>query len=75
MMGVTVASVDHMHIICTSLQTDNHASTSSLSFYAYTSNEMLTLGKQMHFIFQSHQNWSDPMNGLCRLSGSEFRIM
>jgi len=23
----------HMQIICTSLQTDNHASTSSLSFY------------------------------------------
>jgi len=25
--------LDHMHIICTSLQTDNHASTSPLSFY------------------------------------------
>jgi len=24
---------DHMQIICTSLQTDNHASTSPLSFY------------------------------------------
>jgi len=24
---------DHMQIICTSLQTDNHASTSSLSFF------------------------------------------
>jgi len=26
--------LDHMHIICTSLQTDNHASTSPLSFFA-----------------------------------------
>ena len=25
--------LDHIHIICTSLQTDNHANTSSLSFY------------------------------------------
>jgi len=25
--------LDHMQIICTSLQTDNHASTSPLSFY------------------------------------------
>jgi len=25
--------LDHMQVICTSLQTDNHASTSSLSFY------------------------------------------
>jgi len=25
--------LDHMRIICTSLQTDNHASTSPLSFY------------------------------------------
>jgi len=25
--------LDHMQIICTLLQTDNHASTSSLSFY------------------------------------------
>jgi len=25
--------LDHMQIICTSLHTDNHASTSSLSFY------------------------------------------
>jgi len=25
--------LDHTHIICTSLQTDNHASTSSINFY------------------------------------------
>jgi len=25
--------LDHMQIICTSLQTDNHASTSSLNFF------------------------------------------
>jgi len=31
--GVAVCSLDHMQIICTSLQTDNHTSTSSLSFY------------------------------------------
>jgi len=32
--GVAVASagLDHMQIICTSLQTDNHASTAPLSF-------------------------------------------
>jgi len=33
MMGWQWHHLDHMHIICTSLQTDNHASTSPLSFY------------------------------------------
>ena len=32
-MGWQWHQVDHMQIICTSLQTDNHASTSPLSFY------------------------------------------
>jgi len=31
--GLTVASAGHMQVICTSLQTDDHASTSPLSFY------------------------------------------
>jgi len=33
MMGWQWNQLDHMQIICTSLQTDNHASTSPLSFY------------------------------------------
>jgi len=33
MIGWQWHQLDHMQIICTSLQTDNHASTSSLSFY------------------------------------------
>jgi len=33
MVGWQWHQLDHMQIICTSLQTDNHASTSSLSFY------------------------------------------
>jgi len=33
MMGWQWHQLYHMQIICTSLQTDNHASTSSLSFY------------------------------------------
>jgi len=33
MMGWQWHQLDHMQIICTSLQTDNHASTSTLSFY------------------------------------------
>jgi len=33
MMGWQWHQLDHMQSICTSLQTDNHASTSSLSFY------------------------------------------
>jgi len=33
MMGWQWHRLDHMQIICTSLQTDNHASTSPLSFY------------------------------------------
>jgi len=33
MMGWQQRQLNHMHIICTSLQTDNHASTSSLNFY------------------------------------------
>jgi len=32
MMGWQWHQLDHMQIICTSLQTDNHASTTSLSF-------------------------------------------
>jgi len=33
MMGWQWHQLDHIQIICTSLQTDNHASTSPLSFY------------------------------------------
>jgi len=33
MIGRQWHQLDHMQIICTSLQTDNHASTSPLSFY------------------------------------------
>jgi len=33
MMGWQWHHLDHMQIISTSLQTDNHASTSALSFY------------------------------------------
>jgi len=33
MMGLQWHQLDHMQIICTSLQTDNHASTSPLGFY------------------------------------------
>jgi len=33
MMGWQWHQLDHMQIICTSFQTDNHASTSSLNFY------------------------------------------
>jgi len=33
MMGRQWHQLDHMQIICTFLQTDNHISTSSLSFY------------------------------------------
>jgi len=31
--GQQLHQLDHMQIICTSFQTDDHASTSSLSFY------------------------------------------
>jgi len=33
MIGWQWYQLDHMQIICTSLQTDNHTSTSPLSFY------------------------------------------
>jgi len=33
MMGWQWHQLDYMQMICTSLQTDNHASTSSLNFY------------------------------------------
>jgi len=33
MMGWQWHQLDHMQIICTSLHTDNHASTSSLNFF------------------------------------------
>jgi len=34
MMGWQWHQLDHMQILCTSLQTDNHASTSPLTFYS-----------------------------------------
>jgi len=34
MMGWQCHQLDHMQIICISLQADNHASTSSLNFYS-----------------------------------------
>jgi len=33
LMGWQWHQLDHMQVICTSLQTDSHASTSSLNFY------------------------------------------
>jgi len=33
MMGWHWHQLDHMQVICTSLQADNHASTSSLNFF------------------------------------------
>jgi len=33
MMGWQWHQLDHMQVICTSLHTDNHASTTSLNFY------------------------------------------
>jgi len=33
MTGQQWHQLDHMQIICTSIQTDNHASTSSLNFF------------------------------------------
>jgi len=33
MMGWQWHQLDHMQVICSSLQTDNHASTSSLNFF------------------------------------------
>jgi len=34
MMGWQWHQLDHMQILCTSLETDNHASTSPLNFYS-----------------------------------------
>jgi len=42
MMGWQWHQLDHMQIICTSLQTDNHASTSPLS-YDVTNIKYLTI--------------------------------
>jgi len=39
MMGRHWHQLDHMQIICTSLQTDNHSSTSPLSFYRPTTSK------------------------------------
>jgi len=38
---VAVHHLDHMQIICTLLQTDNHTSTSPLSFHRYNINEQV----------------------------------
>jgi len=47
MMGWQWHQLDHMQIICTSLQTDNHASISSLIFYRpnVVSDAQLTMSK------------------------------
>jgi len=44
--GVAVASAGHMQIICTSLYTGNHASTSSLNFF--TSRMLFLTPNQQH---------------------------
>jgi len=46
MMGWHWHQLDYMQIICTSLQTDNHASTSPLSFYRW-----------MPFLMPNQQHW------------------
>ena len=48
--------LDHMQIICTSLQTDNHASTSSLSFYRLDALPAIQATASKHWRHSKH--WS-----------------
>ena len=57
MMGWQWHQLDHMEIICTSLQTDNHASTSPLSFY-----------RQMPFLPFNQQRQSTEGSTLTKIS-------
>ena len=55
--------LDHMQIICTWLQTDNHASTSSLNFFGdRTSNQQRQCTESKHTVYQK---LSKPVN-VCR---------
>jgi len=46
---VAVYQLDHVQIICTSLQTDNHARTSPLSFYRPDSPHAAQLTASKHW--------------------------
>jgi len=54
MIGWQQYQLDHMQIICTSLQTDNHASTSPLSFFT----------GQMPFLLPNQQRQSSEGNNM-----------
>jgi len=65
MMGWRWHQLDHMQIICTSLQTDNHASTSPLSFYG----RMLFLPPN-----QQHQS-TESKFVICNTHISDFDVL
>jgi len=52
MMGWQLHQLDHMQIICVLLKTDNHISTSSLSFYITGWMLFLTPNQQCHSIWK-----------------------
>jgi len=53
MMGWQWHQLGHMQIICISMQTDNHASTSPISFYRLTLNQ--TLSKPLKAMTESER--------------------
>jgi len=77
MMGWQWHQLDHMPIICTSLQTDNHISTSSLNFYGpdalpATQRRRSTEGKYASNIITKNPKviWEEP----CRWSAFSLDI-
>ena len=58
--------LDHMQIICTSLQTDNHDSTSSLSFY---------LTGRMPFLLPNQQCLSTEVDALKNKLNARWKLL
>jgi len=68
MMGWQWHQLDHMQIICTLLQTDNHASTSPLSFYRPSCRSANSV-KALKFKYQiEHGTRTDPFDAVRNMS-------
>jgi len=77
MMGWQWHQLDHMQIICTSLQTDNHASTSPLHFSqagcpsCHPTNSVNTL-KAKYYNAKQMQNIKQGLFDICLLNGPQL---
>ena len=71
-MGWQWHQLDHMQILCTSLQTDNHASTSSLDFLQ---TECFSNQQRQNalYVYSNIRRWSQRMHSLLSLFGVRWQ--